>query len=318
MTSAVNIVELGNDNSSNLDGRVVHLGLLRSWNTRSWWCRAVLADEAFLDDLTRENCGLLIQQDFQNATYYPSGQMTSASVLTFVDENSAAGDSFLQMLQNTYRNTRRKDVSDLRFTVLFLVSSTAPCVLEFPNEKSYWETTLAIKQSIDQEMDRDYIEKCKILSTPPATTGSATTSSEITVHQSSKLSTTTTGLFNLVTGRNGNLGTVQAGDEWQDIVVSSGRLSIGIQDSSYGFGASTPTAPTSSGVSSMHYFIDQSSCSEMSNTHFHWLNGLITCRFLIRWGGLVWTVSANWISFTFLIPKHGLSWNLYTSIERCN
>ena len=140
MTSAVNIVELGNDNSSNLDGRVVHLGLLRSWNSRSWWCRAVLADEAFLDDLTRENCGLLIQQDFQNATYYPSGQITSASVLTFVDENSAAGDSFLQMLQNTYRNTRRKDVSDLRFTVLFLVSSTAPCVLEFPNEKSYWDT----------------------------------------------------------------------------------------------------------------------------------------------------------------------------------
>ena len=132
--------------------------------------------------------------------------------------------------------------------------------------------TLAIKQSIDQEMDRDYIEKCKILSTPPATTGSATISSEITVHQSSKL--------NLVNGRNGNLGTVQAADEWQDIVVSSGRLSIGIQDSTYGFGASTPTVPTSSGVSSMKklftrlldctaLFFDQSSCSEMFNTHFH-------------------------------------------------
>ena len=98
-------------------------------------------------------------------------------------------------------------------------------------------------------MDRDFYGKCKIISTSPLNSNTSPILDAAAQNPSSKLSSTTTGLFNLVTGRNNGTAAGNATNtEWQNLLVCSSRLSVVIEDCSFGSGSLMAATDSINGV----------------------------------------------------------------------
>jgi hypothetical protein len=122
-----------------------------------------LFNEDLFEDLADDSNELLYNAEPQ-ALYYPSAEMTSASVVSLMDSADLAEDSFLQALMQTARKTKHSTSQQqpkLRLKLLNFDGSSQQ--IEFSNEMEYWGLIAAIKKALDHNVGASYVGKCTLV-----------------------------------------------------------------------------------------------------------------------------------------------------------
>ena len=100
---------------------------------------------------------------------YPHVDMSGASVISIATKSNKLSDSFLQLLVQSYRDTRRQtsvnntgvvhNLSKLRISLIANDGATAQA-LQFASEKDYWTFICRVKQIVGGNLTLSYTSKC--------------------------------------------------------------------------------------------------------------------------------------------------------------
>lgn len=104
-----------------------------------------------------------------NDIIYPHVDMSGASVISIATKSNKLSDSFLQLLIQSYRDTRRQtsvsttgvvqNLSKLRISLIANDGANAQA-LQFASEKDYWTFVCRIKQIVGGNLTLSYTSKC--------------------------------------------------------------------------------------------------------------------------------------------------------------
>ncbi len=100
---------------------------------------------------------------------YPHVDMSGASVINIATKSNKLSDSFLQLLIQSYRDTRRQtsvnntgvvhNISKLRISLIANDGANAQA-LQFASEKDYWTFICRVKQIVGGNLTLSYTSKC--------------------------------------------------------------------------------------------------------------------------------------------------------------
>lgn len=174
--------------------------------------KLISLDPLFAQDLLQDRQLLDGELCDSKSLFYPSGQMTSASIVGF--NNTLQNDTFLALLQDSYRNTKRKEETKLRISIIFHDVASTPCTIEFPTDRDYWGVISSIRCAVEHG-EAFFTARCKVTSA-----SSIAGTSEPFQPLSARISSS--GLYSLIMPNSSSGGSL----DWQCITISTTKVSI--------------------------------------------------------------------------------------------